>query len=120
MTKAAVGAAEGGQRGSAWGRTVSNHITLKLRLHGRTALSLLVSKHGDPNKAVWLRKSKIVGERAVDSLSKSESRLHLEQREVAGVSLECHVVHDERGLGPTRTTVPTTLNPPGMSGDLLV
>jgi hypothetical protein len=45
---------------------MSNHITLKLQLHGRTALSLLVSKHGDPNKAVWLRKSKIIGERAVD------------------------------------------------------
>jgi hypothetical protein len=40
---------------------------LKLRLHDRTTLSLLVSKHGDANAAVWLRKSKIGGERALDS-----------------------------------------------------
>ena len=33
----------------------------------RTALSLLVSKHGNANDAVWLRKSKITGERAIDS-----------------------------------------------------
>jgi hypothetical protein len=45
---------------------VDDHITLTLRLHGRTALSLLVSKHGNANEAVWLRKSKIVGERAID------------------------------------------------------
>lgn len=42
-------------------------VTLTLRLHGRTALSLLVSKHGNANEAVWLRKSKIVGERTIDS-----------------------------------------------------
>jgi hypothetical protein len=46
---------------------MTHHVTLKLRLHGRTALSVLVSKHGDANAAVWLRKSKIVGERAIDS-----------------------------------------------------
>ena len=46
---------------------VDHQVTLKLRLHGRTALSLLVSKHGNANDAVWLRKSKIVGERAIDS-----------------------------------------------------
>ena len=46
---------------------VNHHVTLTLRLHGRTALSLLVSKHGNANEAVWLRKSKIVGERAIDS-----------------------------------------------------
>ena len=48
-------------------KTVAHNVTLKLRLHGRTALSLLVSKHGDANLAVWLRKAKIVGERAIDS-----------------------------------------------------
>ena len=36
------------------------------RSHG---LSLLVSKHGNANEAVWLRKSKLVGERAIDSLT---------------------------------------------------
>jgi len=46
---------------------MTHHVTLKLRLHGRTALSLLVSKYGDANAAVWLRKSTIVGERAIDS-----------------------------------------------------
>ena len=43
-----------------------DHVTLTLRLHGRTALSLLVSKRGDPGEAVWLRKSNIASERAVD------------------------------------------------------
>jgi hypothetical protein len=32
-----------------------------------TPLSLLVSRHGNANEAVWLRKSKLVGERAIDS-----------------------------------------------------
>jgi hypothetical protein len=41
-------------------------VTLKLRLHGRTALSLLVSKHGDADRAVWLRKASIVGEQTVE------------------------------------------------------
>ena len=45
---------------------MDHQITLTLRLHGRTALSLLVSKRGDANEAVWLRKSNIVGERAID------------------------------------------------------
>lgn len=45
---------------------MADRVTLRLRLHGRTALSLLVSKNGDPNAAVWLRKSKITGERAID------------------------------------------------------
>jgi hypothetical protein len=45
---------------------VTHHVRLKLRLHGRTSLSLLVSKHGDASAAVWLRKSKIVGEPAID------------------------------------------------------
>jgi len=49
------------------GERVNHDVTLTLRLHGRTALSLLVSKHGNANEAVWLRKSKIVGERAIDS-----------------------------------------------------
>ena len=44
---------------------MTHNVTL--RLHGSTALSLLVSKHGDANAAVWLRKSRIVGERAIDS-----------------------------------------------------
>ena len=48
-------------------KNVARNVTLKLRLHGRTALSLLVSKHGDASTAVWLRKSKIIGERAIDS-----------------------------------------------------
>ena len=48
-------------------KPVTHQITLKLRLHGRTALSLLVSKHGNASEAVWLRKSTIVGERAIDS-----------------------------------------------------
>jgi hypothetical protein len=48
-------------------KIVTHNVTLKLRLHGRTALSLLVSKHGDANLAVWLRKAKIVGERTIDS-----------------------------------------------------
>jgi hypothetical protein len=48
---------------------VNRNVTLALRLHGRTALSLLVSKHGNANEAVWLRKSKIVGEREIDSLT---------------------------------------------------
>ena len=46
---------------------MAHHVTLKLWLHGRTALSLLVSKHGDANAAVWLRKSKLLAERAIDS-----------------------------------------------------
>ena len=46
---------------------MDHNVTLMLRLHGRTPLSLLVSKHGNANEAVWLRKSKLVGERAVDS-----------------------------------------------------
>ena len=45
---------------------MGNNVTLKLRVHGRTALSLLVSRSGDASLAVWLRKSNIVGERAVD------------------------------------------------------
>jgi hypothetical protein len=44
---------------------LGSNVTLKLRVHGRTALSLLVSRNGDANEAVWLRKSKIVGEQAV-------------------------------------------------------
>jgi len=46
---------------------VAHHVRLKLWLHGRTALSLLVSKHGDAKAAVWLRKSKLLAERAIDS-----------------------------------------------------
>lgn len=45
---------------------LDNNVTLKLRLHGRTALSLLVSRNGDASEAVWLRKSKMVGAQAVD------------------------------------------------------
>ena len=51
------------------GERVNRNVTLTLRLHGRTALSLLVSKHGNANEAVWLRKSKIVGEREIDGLT---------------------------------------------------
>jgi hypothetical protein len=45
---------------------LDKNVTLKLRVHGRTVLSLLVSRSGDASKAVWLRKSRIVGERPVD------------------------------------------------------
>ncbi len=45
---------------------MGDNITLKLRLHGRTALSLLVSRDGDASAAVWLRKSKIVGGQTVN------------------------------------------------------
>jgi hypothetical protein len=45
---------------------LQSNVTLKLRVHGRTALSLLVSRHGDASEAVWLRRSEIVGERTVD------------------------------------------------------
>ena len=48
---------------------MNRNVTLTLRLHGRTALSLLVSKHGNANEVVWLRKSKIVGARQIDSLT---------------------------------------------------
>ena len=48
---------------------MNRNVTLTLRLHGPTALSLLVSKHGNANEVVWLRKSKIVGARQIDSLT---------------------------------------------------
>jgi hypothetical protein len=44
---------------------LDKNVTLKLRVHGRTVLSLLVSRSGDASEAVWLRKSRIVGERPV-------------------------------------------------------
>jgi hypothetical protein len=45
---------------------MAEEITLKLKAHGQTQLSLLVSKTGDKKNSVWIRKSEIRGEHWLD------------------------------------------------------
>jgi hypothetical protein len=46
---------------------MSDEVTVTLKTHGQTALSLLVSKTGDHQRPVWIRKSDIRGERRLDA-----------------------------------------------------
>lgn len=45
---------------------MSDEVKLKLKTHGQTQLSLLVSASGDKERAVWIRKSEIRSECWVD------------------------------------------------------
>jgi hypothetical protein len=46
---------------------MSDDVTVKLRTHGQTHASLLVSKTGDKEHSVWIRKSEVRGERWLDA-----------------------------------------------------
>jgi hypothetical protein len=45
---------------------MQDEITIKLKTHGETKLSLLVSKSGDTQDSVWIRKSEIRNQRQLD------------------------------------------------------
>jgi hypothetical protein len=46
---------------------MSDEVKVKLKTHGQTDLSLLVSKTGDKERSVWIRKSEIRDERWLDA-----------------------------------------------------
>jgi hypothetical protein len=46
---------------------MSTEIKVKLKTHGQTHASLLVSKTGEKDRAVWIRKAEIRGERWLDA-----------------------------------------------------
>jgi hypothetical protein len=46
---------------------MSDEVKVKLTTHGQTQLSLLVSKTGEKDRSVWIRKSDIRGERWLDA-----------------------------------------------------
>jgi hypothetical protein len=46
---------------------MSDDVKIQLKTHGQTQLSLLVSKTGDKDRSVWIRKSEIRGERWLDA-----------------------------------------------------
>jgi hypothetical protein len=46
---------------------MSAEVKITLKTHGQTQLSLLVSKTGDKERSVWIRKSEILVERWIDA-----------------------------------------------------
>ena len=44
-----------------------DEVKIKLKTHGETKLSLLVSRSGDKRDSVWIRKSEIRGEDRLDA-----------------------------------------------------
>ncbi len=46
---------------------MNGEVVIKLKAHGQTELSLLVSKSGDSQRSVWIRKSEIRLEHWLDA-----------------------------------------------------
>jgi hypothetical protein len=46
---------------------MSDEVKVKVKTHGQTHLALLVSKTGDKERSVWIRKSEIRGEHWLDA-----------------------------------------------------